>query len=261
MDGYPNLRVELDGGIALLTVDRPDKLNALNGQTVGALERFFADAADSDAIGAVILTGAGSKSFVAGADIGEISGFSALQGRDWGQRGQRMLRAVESLPKPVIAAINGYALGGGLELAMACHMRIASNVARLGQPEVKLGIVPGFGGTQRLPRIVGQGRALELLLTGDPISADRALAMGLVNAVVEPGQLIDEARRMAARILRNGPAAIALILQAVRRGMEMPLGEALRWEVAQYALSCSTEDVAEGTRAFLERRTPRFRGR
>lgn len=261
MGTYANLLCERGDGLAVVTVDRPAKLNALNGATVDALDRFFAHAAEDTATRAVILTGAGPKSFVAGADIEEVSGFSAMEGRDWGMRGQAMLRRIESLPKPVIAAINGYALGGGLELAMACHLRIASNHARLGQPELKLGIVPGFGGTQRLPRIVGKGRALEMLLTGDPINAQEAHAMGLVNRVTEPENLLDEARALAGRILRNGPLAVALTLQAVDRGCEMPLGEALDWEISLYALSCATEDVREGTRAFLEKRAPEFRGR
>ena len=261
MGAYANLRVGIADRVALVTVNRPSKLNALNGATVDALGRFFGDASKDVSIGAVILTGAGGKSFVAGADIEEISGFGAIQGREWGRRGRDMLRAIESLPKPVIAAINGYALGGGLELAMACHLRIASKTALLGQPEVKLGIVPGFGGTQRLPRIIGKGRALEMLLTGKPVSADRALAMGLVNSVAEPGELLQEARRLAIRILRNGPVAVELILQALDRGLEMPLREALDWEIAQYALSCSTDDVKEGTEAFLQRRKPEFHGR
>jgi len=185
---------------------------------------------------------------------------SPLEGKAFATSGLNVGRTLEELPIPVIAAVNGFALGGGLELAMACHLRVASSSARLGQPELKLGIVPGFGGTQRLPRIVGRGLALELLLTGDPVDARRALEIGLVNRVVEPECLMAEARRLAARILRNGPLAIGLTLQAVNRGMEMPLAEALEWEVAQYALSCATEDVKEGTRAFLEKRPPRFEG-
>ncbi len=261
MSAYPNLLLSLDDGIALVSVDRPDRLNALNGATVAALDSYFADAADDPGTRAIMLTGTGDRSFVAGADISEVSGFNALQGRQWGRRGQAMLRRIESLEKPVIAAINGYALGGGLELAMACHLRVASTNARLGQPELKLGIVPGFGGTQRLPRIIGRGRALEMLLTGDPVGAEQAQAMGLVNRVVEPGRLIETARDLARRILRNGPQAIALTLQAVDRGLSMPLQDALDWEVSQYALSCATEDVTEGTQAFLEKRRPRFSGR
>lgn len=261
MPRYENLLLELDAGIAVLTVNRPERLNALNRTTVDSLDRFFTDAADDSDIRAVIVTGAGGRSFVAGADIEEVSGFNALEGRTWGLRGQAMLRRIEETGKPVIAAINGYALGGGLELAMACHIRIASARAQLGQPELKLGIVPGFGGTQRLPRLVGKGRAIEMLLTGDPVGAEEAHAMGLVNRVVEPESLLVEARRLAGRILRNGPLAIALTLQAVNRGIEMPLAEALEWEVSQYALSCATEDVREGTRAFLDKREPLFRGR
>ena len=258
---YANLLVERDGKLVVVTINRPAKLNALNSAVLGELEDFFRHAAAEETIQAVIVTGAGGRSFVAGADIGEVSGFSALEGRRWGLRGQALLRQIEELEKPVIAAINGYALGGGLELAMACHLRIASSRSRLGQPELRLGIVPGFGGTQRLPRLIGKGRALEMLLTGDPIDAEQALRCGLVNRVTEPEVLLDEARNLALRILQNGPVAIALTLQAVRKGCEMPLYEALDWEVSQYAISCATEDVREGTRAFREKRAPSFPGR
>ena len=261
MGTYTNLLCEQDDGITLVIVNRPEKLNALNAATISALEQFFKDAAGDQSIRAVILTGAGHKSFVAGADIEEISGLTPLEGRDWGLKGQVMLHCIERLEKPVMAAVNGYALGGGLELAMACHMRIAASHAKLGQPEMKLGIVPGFGGTQRLPRIVGKGRALEMLLTGDPIDADEAFRMGLVNRVVLGDQLLQEARSLMQRILKNGPVSVALTLQAVNRGCEMPLAEALEWEVSQYALSCSTEDMREGTQAFLEKRKPVFKGR
>ena len=261
MARYANLLCESGRGVTTLTVNRPHRLNALNRATIEALDDFFADAAQDAGTRAVVVTGAGTKSFVAGADIEEVSGFSALEGREWGMLGQAMLHRVESMEKPVIAAINGYALGGGLELAMACHLRVAATSARLGQPELKLGIVPGFGGTQRLPRLVGKGRALEMLLTGEPVSAGEAQAMGLVNRVAEPERLLEEARKLAEKVLRNGPVAVALTLRAVNRGCEMPLAEALEWEVSQYALSCATEDVREGTRAFLEKRTPKFRGR
>lgn len=261
MPGYANLLCRADQGLATVTVNRPEKLNALNGATLDELERFFAAAASDAAVRAVIVTGAGDRSFVAGADIDEVSAFTALEGRDWGLRGQALLLRIERMEKPVIAAINGYALGGGLELAMACHLRVAAANARLGQPELKLGIVPGFGGTQRLPRLVGKARALELLLTGDPIGAEEARAIGLVNRVVEPDRLLAEAAALARRILRNGPMAVALTLQAVNQGCEMPLEAALAWEASQYALSCATDDVREGTRAFLEKRKPDFRGR
>lgn len=261
MPGYANLLCHVDQGLATVTVNRPEKLNALNGATLDELERFFAAAASDAAVRAVIVTGAGDRSFVAGADIDEVSAFTALEGRDWGLRGQELLLRIERMEKPVIAAINGYALGGGLELAMACHLRVAAASARLGQPELKLGIVPGFGGTQRLPRLVGKARALEMLLTGDPIGAEEARAIGLVNRVVEPERLLAEADALARRILRNGPVAVALTLQAVNQGCEMPLEAALAWEASQYALSCATDDVREGTRAFLEKRKPEFRGR
>lgn len=211
----------------MLTVSRPEKLDALNGSTVDALDYFFRDAADDDSTQAVIVTGAGNRSFVAGTDIEAVSGFIALDGRAWGRQGQAMLRGIEALEKPVIAAIKGYALGGRLKLLMACHLRVASTTARLGQPELRLGIVPDFGRTQRLPRLVGRGRALEMLLTGDPVSAEEAHAMGLVNRVAEPDALMDQATALAGRVLRNGPLPIALTLQAVDRGLQMPLSETL----------------------------------
>ena len=258
---YTNLLFEVKDAVALVTVNRPEKLNPLNRETVQSLRRCFDDIAADAAIKAVILTGAGEKSFVAGADINELEGLSAAQGRAWALEGQQAFAAIENLPKPVIAAINGYALGGGLELAMACHIRIASPNARLGQPEVKLGIVPGYGGTQRLPRLVGKGRALEMILTGEPVTAEEAYRIGLVNRVVAAEELLATAHQIAARILTNGPVAVALCLDAVHRGMEMPLQEALAWEAAQFGLSCATEDIREGTRAFLEKRKAQFPGR
>ena len=258
---YANLLYEVQDGVALVTVNRPEKLNPLNIETIDALEACFRDIGADEAVKAVILTGAGEKAFVAGADINQVSGLSAMEGRDWGLRGQQVFSRIENLPKPVIAAINGYALGGGLELAMACHIRIASENAKLGQPEVKLGIVPGYGGTQRLPRLVGKGRALEMILTGDPIPAGEACRIGLVNRVVPVDQLLTTARELAVRIIGNGPLAVALCLQAVHRGMEMPLDAALQWEASQFGLSCATEDIREGTRAFLEKRKAEFKGR
>ena len=258
---YANLLYEVTDSIALVTVNRPEKLNPLDRDTVNAIGRCFADiAADSD-VKAVIVTGAGDRAFVAGADINQLTELTGLGGREWGLHGQRIFGQIENLPKPVIAAVNGYALGGGLELAMACHIRIASENAKLGQPEVKLGIVPGYGGTQRLPRLVGKGRALEMILTGDPITAEEAHRIGLLNRVVPKEELIPTARRIASRILENGPVAVALSLQAVNRGLEMPLGDALDWEASQFGLSCATEDIREGTRAFLEKRKARFEGR
>ena len=258
---YTNLLYDVEDSIALVTVNRPEKLNPLNLDTVDALDSCFTDIASDPKVKAVILTGAGEKAFVAGADINQLTELSALGGQQWGLRGQQVFSKIENLTKPVIAAVNGYALGGGLELAMSCHIRIASDNAKLGQPEVKLGIVPGYGGTQRLPRLVGKGRALEMILTGDPVSAEEASRIGLVNRVVPRAELIPTARRIASRILENGPAAIALCLQAVNRGMEMPLDAALTFEASQFGLSCATEDIREGTRAFLEKRKAEFKGR
>ena len=258
---YTNLLYEVSDSIAQVTVNRPDKLNPLDGDTIEALSQCFADIAADSAVKAVIVTGAGDRAFVAGADINHLTKLTALEGRAWGLRGQQVFSAIENLEKPVIAAINGWALGGGLELAMSCHIRVASTNAKLGQPEVKLGIVPGYGGTQRLPRLVGKGRALEIILTGEPIAADEAHRIGLVNRVVPQEQLLAEANAIAAKILENGPVAVALCLDAVNRGLEMPLDEALRWEAAQFGLSCATEDIREGTSAFLEKRKAKFQGR
>jgi enoyl-CoA hydratase len=212
-------------------------------------------------VSAVILTGAGEKAFVAGADINQVGALDAIRAREWGRHGQKVFSQIETLTKPVIAAINGYALGGGLELAMACHIRVAASHAKLGLPEGKLGIVPGYGGTQRLPRLVGVGRALEMILTAEPITAEEAHRIGLVNHVVPAQELLGTARAIAAKILRNGPVSVALAIEAVQRGVHMPLDEALDWEASQFGLSCATEDYQEGVRAFLEKRPPRFRGR
>ncbi len=258
---YTNLLYEVEDSIALVTVNRPEKLNPLNIDTVDALDACFSDIASDAGVKTVILTGAGEKAFVAGADINQLTELSALGGQQWGLRGQQVFSKIENLTKPVIAAVNGYALGGGLELAMSCHIRIASDNAKLGQPEVKLGIVPGYGATQRLPRLVGKGRALEMILTGDPVSAEEASRIGLVNRVVPRAELIPAARRIASRILENSPVAVALCLQAVNRGMEMPLDAALTFEASQFGLSCATEDIREGTRAFLEKRKAEFKGR
>ena len=258
---YANLLYEVSDSIAQVTVNRPQKLNPLDGDTIEALAACFSDIASDDSVKAVVVTGAGEKAFVAGADINHVTRLSAIEGRAWGLRGQQVFSEIENLPKPVIAAINGWALGGGLELAMACHIRLASPNAKLGQPEVKLGIVPGYGGTQRLPRLVGKGRALEMILTGEPISAEEAHRIGLVNRIVPQAELVAEARKLAATILENGPVAVALCLDAVHRGLEMPLNEALRWEAAHFGLSCATEDIREGTQAFLEKRKARFQGR
>ena len=258
---YENLLVESREGVAFVTVNRPDKLNALNDHTVQELEAaFLAIAADPQVRGAV-LTGAGEKAFVAGADIAELSASSPLDGRERSIRGQRVLARIEGLGKPVIAAINGFALGGGCELAMACHVRIAAEGARLGTPEVKLGLMCGYAGTQRLPRLVGKGRALEILLTGEMVDAAEALRIGLVNRVVPKDRLLPESEALVRKMLANGPISLRLTLEAVNAGLEMPFDEAQGQEAALFGLLCTTEDMKEGTRAFLEKRPPRFQGR
>lgn len=256
-----NLLVESADGVAVVTVNRPEKRNPLDHETIEALDECFEQLGSDDAVKTIIVTGAGEKAFVAGADLSQVTKLDALSGRRWGLRGQQVFSRIEALDKPVIAALNGWALGGGLELAMACHIRVAAEHARVGQPEVKLGIVPGYGGTQRLPRLIGRGPALEMLLTGDPITAQEAHRLGLVNHVVPADELMPRCREIAGKILKNGPVAVTLILQAVRRGLEMPLADALDWEASQFGLSCATADIKEGTQAFLEKREPRFEGR
>lgn len=256
-----NVRLEIQPPLARVTLDRPAKLNALNAQTIQELSQAFAQLRDDDTVRAIILTGAGDKAFAAGADIGELARLEPIAGRDYGLRGQALFRAIELFPKPVIAAINGYALGGGLELALACTFRLASEAARLGQPEVKLGIIPGYGGSQRLPRLIGPGRALEMLLTGEPLTAAEALACGLVNHVLPAAELLPKAEAIARKIAANAPLAIRLCLEAVRRGMETNTEEALTLEASLFALLCTSQDMKEGTRAFLEKRAPAFQGR
>jgi len=258
---YKNLIYSVDAGIARITMNRPEKLNALNRETMheldAALDDFFGDAGAR----LIILTGAGSKAFVAGADITELARQTPREGKDYSLFGQGVLRKLESGGKPSIAAINGFALGGGLELALACHMRIASQGALLGLPEVTLGIIPGFGGTQRLPRLVGRGIAMELILSGAKIDAAEALRIGLVNKVVPAEQLQSAAADLAAAILSRPPVAVAFAIDAVNRGLEMPLLEGLFLEAGLFGLLTTTEDMKEGTRAFLEKRKPSFTGR
>ncbi len=256
-----SLTTEVSGHVALLTLNRPDKLNALNRETFHALGAWFDQAADDPDIRVVIVTGAGEKAFVVGADISNLITLDALGGREWSLLGQRVFSKIENCPKPVIAAINGYALGGGLELALACHIRIAAENAKLGQPEVKIGWIPGNGGTQRLPRLIGKSRALELILTGEPITAREAHDLGLVNRVVPQEQLLPTARELAAGIVSNAPIAVSAALSAVHHGLDMPMGAALDYEASQTALVSSTEDAREGTTAFLEKRPPNFQGK
>jgi len=261
MSGATRLLVETRDGIARITINRPEKLNALDRQTMREIDGAVAAAGEDPSVGVVIITGAGERAFVAGADIGELSSQTPVEGTAYARAGQAVLNRLERLGKPSIAAINGYALGGGLELAMACTLRLAVESAKLGQPEVALGIIPGYGGTQRLARLVGAGRALELILTGDPIDAREAHRIGLVNRVVPAAELLPSAESLARTILTRGPVALRYALQAVREGLQMPLDEGLSMEAALFGLSCATEDMREGTRAFVEKRKPVFKGR
>jgi enoyl-CoA hydratase len=256
-----NLLIEREGAVAVLTVNRPKVLNALNTQTLDELRRAILALKHDEAVRAVILTGAGEKSFVAGADINELAVQSPTGGREHAIRGQHVFDLIEQMGKPVIAAINGYALGGGCELAMACTIRIAADTAKLGQPEINLGIIPGYAGTQRLARIVGKGRALELLLSGDQITAPEAHRLGLVNRVVPAADLMAEARKLAATLASKAPIAVRYILEAVNKGLEMPFAQAQTFEATLFGLVASTEDMREGTAAFLEKRKPAFKGK
>lgn len=254
------VRTEREDRIATVVIDRQEKLNALNPDVIRELDEAFRALARSGDVGAVILTGAGEKAFVAGADIGVLAQMDPLGGVDVSRDGQRLLRRIETFPCPVIAAVGGYALGGGCELALACHLRVASENARFGLPEVGLGIIPGYGGTVRLARIVGLGRALELTLTGDPVDAARAERIGLVNAVVPREELLEKAGALAARIARNGPVAVRMALESVYHALDASTEEALHFESALFGLLASTEDMREGMEAFLDKRKPSFRG-
>jgi enoyl-CoA hydratase len=257
---YESLLYEVTGALARITVNRPDKLNALNKTVIGELDRAVGEIERDPAIRGVILTGAGPKAFVAGADIGEIASQGPVDGKARAMEGQRVFRRLERCGKPVVAAVNGFALGGGCELAMACHLRVASEGARFGQPEVKLGIGPGYGGTVRLPRLVGRGRALELLLTGAMIDAQEALRIGLVNRVVPAERLLPESEQLLTTILGNGPLAIRACLEAVDTGLDLGLDEALLLEANLFGLLSGTADMREGTAAFLAKRPPQFTG-
>jgi enoyl-CoA hydratase len=246
--------------IATLTVNRPDKLNALNDATIAELERAIDEVRFRDDIGGVIVTGA-MRAFVAGADISELSQQLPMDAKERARYGQRVFDKFENCPKPVIAAVNGFALGGGCELAMACHIRLASETARFGQPEVKLGIGPGYGGTQRLPRLVGRGRALQLLMTGEMIDAQEALRIGLVNRVVPPTELLASAEAMMRQILSNAPLAVALVIEAVNQGVDRTQSDGLNLEANHFGLLAGTKDMAEGMEAFLNKRPPQFHGR
>ena len=256
---YQHLSVSIQDRIATLTVNRPDKLNALNATLIGELGAAIDEMQERDDVAGIILTGAG-RAFVAGADIAELAGISALEGKRLARRGQEVFRRFELSPKPTVAAVNGFALGGGCELAMACQIRIAADAAKFGQPEVKLGLIPGYGGTQRLPRLVGRGRALQLLLTGEMIDAQEAFRIGLVNRVVAADQLIPAATTLIQQMLMNAPLGIAACIDVLDRGLEMPLDDALALEATQFGVLIATSDTGEGTKAFLEKRPPRFTG-
>ena len=255
-----NLTIERDGGVAVVTVTRPAVLNALNNETITELERAVSRLAADDDVRAVVLTGAGDKAFIAGADIGELAALSPVTAEALATRGHALCQGLERLGKPVIAAINGYALGGGCELAMACTLRIAADTAKLGQPEIGLGLLPGYGGTQRLPRLVGSGRALEIMLTGAPVDAHEALRIGLVNRVVPREELMPHTLKLAQQIAAQAPIAVRFILAAVREGLGMTLADGCAHEAGLFGLAAATSDWREGTSAFLEKRPPRFSG-
>jgi len=257
---YSAIEISVVDRVATITVNRPDKLNALNAATIGELGDAIDEIRARDDIGGAVLTGAG-RAFVAGADISELAAQTPMQAKQRALRGQQIFRRFETSPKPVIAAVNGFALGGGCELAMSCHLRVASDAAKFGQPEVKLGICPGYGGTQRLPRLVGMGRALQLLMTGEMIDAAEAYRIGLVNRVVPGAELLTTADAMLRQMLANGPLALSSCIEAVIRGTEAPLEDGLNLEANHFALLAGTQDMGEGTRAFLEKRAPSFAGR
>ena len=258
---YENLLLARDGAVAVLTLNRPEKLNALNARTIDELRRALLELRHDEAVRAVVITGAGEKAFVAGADIAELASGTPVSGRELALRGQHVFDLVEHLGKPTIAAINGVALGGGCELAMACTFRIAADTARLGQPEINLGIIPGYGGTQRLPRLIGRDRAMDLVLTGRHVPADEALALGLVTRVVPAAALMAEAMALATTLAAKAPVALRLAMEAITRGLEMPLADACAYEATLFGLAMATDDMKEGTRAFLEKRKPAFTGR
>ena len=255
------LLVADDGAVRTITIHRPERLNALDSATIRALHGAFEAAATDPAVRVVVLTGSGPKAFVAGADIGEMADIGAIEAREFSLRGQRMMRFVERMPKPVVAMVNGFALGGGLELAMACHLRIAADNAKLGQPEVNLGLIPGFGGSQRLLRLAGRAATLELCLAGAPIAAERAFQLGIVNRVVPAAELQAETTKLAAQLAAAAPLALRGVLDCVNVGGECGIEQGLEYESAQFGLLFSSEDMREGTRAFLEKRKPAFTGR
>ncbi len=258
---YKNIKLEKEDGVAVVTIDRPKVLNALNDETVAELDHCFTAIAADSSVLCVILTGGGEKSFVAGADIGELAICDVVAGRAKCDRGQSLLFKIESLPQPVIAAVNGFALGGGCEMAMACDIRLASEKAKIGQPEVSLGIIPGYGGTQRLARLVGRGKAKQMILTGDHIGAEEAHRIGLVDEVYPQEELLPKAKEIAKKIASKGPLAIKAAKEAVNLGLDVDLASGCEHEAVLFAAICASEDKTEGTNAFLEKRKAEFRGR
>jgi enoyl-CoA hydratase len=258
---YENILYEKKDGIAFITFNRPKVLNALNRKTMEELQQVLLDARGDETVRVLILTGAGEKSFVAGADIGELAQQTPVNGKEFSLFGQGVIHLLETMGKPSICAINGFALGGGCEVALACTIRIASRAAKLGQPEVKLGIIPGYGGTQRLARLCGKGVAQELCLAGEMIGAEEALRIGLVNHIYETAELLPAAEALAKKIIANAPVAVKYAMEAIERGMEMPQEEGLFLEATLFGLACATEDMREGTKAFLEKRPAKFVGK
>ncbi|MER3524320.1 MAG: enoyl-CoA hydratase [Ignavibacteria bacterium] len=258
---YQTLLYEIGERIATVTINRPDKLNALNAHAKAEVHDLFTSLKSETQVDVVIITGAGEKAFVAGTDIGELTALDAQSGKDFAAKGQEVFDLIQHLGKPVIAAVNGYALGGGCELALACHIRIAAETATFGHPEANLGIIPGYGGTQRLARLIGIGRAMEMILTGDPIDAHEALRIGLVNKVVPHADLMKEAHALALRIAAKGQIAIRMALKAVNMTLETTLSDGQRLEASLFGVCCGTEDFKEGTKAFLEKRKPVFKSR
>jgi enoyl-CoA hydratase len=256
---YENVLTENRDGILWLTVNRPEKLNALNRATVEEISDAFESAGETEDVVAVVVTGAGEKAFVAGADISELNTLGPVEAKEFALRGQAIYSRIERLTKPVVAAVNGFALGGGCELAMACHLRVASSNAIFGQPEVKLGLIPGYAGTQRLPRLVGKGRALEILLTGRNVDAAEAEKIGLVNSLCEPAELFDVVEGLLQKILANGPLAVAHCIEAVNHGLDLPFDDACLLEATLFGVGAASEEMREGTSAFLEKRKARFR--
>ena len=255
---YQNLLVEIKNRIAVVKINQPDKLNALNAITMNELKNVFTELDKDESVYVVILTGSGEKAFVAGADISELNKLDTISGKEFSEKGQEVFDIIENLSKPVIAAVNGFALGGGCEIALACHIRLASVNAKFGQPEVNLGIIPGYGGTQRLTRLINSGRAVEYILTGDMINADEAYRLGLVNHVYPQDELMDKAFELAMKIIAKGQTSVRLAIKAVNIVDEVSCKEGQNFEASLFAICCGTEDFKEGTSAFLEKRKPEF---